>query len=626
MLLPYAQLSFRGQTPISTEYDDIYYNTQSGSAESDYVYLQGNGLPERFGAKKRFVVGEIGFGSGLNAFLTAKRFLEDAPRHHYLTYISIEHRPWRLEDLKRHHGAWDFLSSDNLSLLNAFYAQYPHNHRGFHLLKLHERVQFLLLWEEVESALQQLVAQVDAWYLDGFSPSKNPDCWQASVFQALSKNSATGASFASFSAARVVRDGLQAAGFAVEKRKGFGFKREMLHGFLEKPQPREEHWSMVSQSALNDEARIAVIGAGIAGASVARSLAESGREVVVYHDPECSPASHVPVAVPYVQPDTESALLCDYQVGSYHHALRFYHTAGRLHYRTLPLYQLPIHARQAKRYKLLSEQKLFHEPILQFNEAESALVYQQAGVIETPALVRDLLAHPRITVIPQKIHHYREEGQSVWIGQEVYGALVLATAWRKDLLQDEVLQSALRSVRGQGTVFKSDAYGGLAQIWSEHLTYIPMPEGIYVGASFTPKSEDLRENEEENKAYQSALQAYGQKMNLEASPRYQSAFVGIRAATTDYQPLVGALAQVEDLVEKYSKLRHDVNAVKGQNVALRRIYLHMGLGSKGLTQAWLNADFITAQINGTPLPVPKRWLALLSPNRYFIRALSRRQM
>lgn len=620
MLLPYAQLAFRGQTPVSAEYDDIYYHTQSGSAESDYVYLRGNGLPERFLEKKRFVVGEIGFGSGLNAFLTAQRFLQSVPPDHHLTVISIEHRSWQLADLQQHHAAWDFLDAGLMrELQSAFYAQYPANHRGFHLLKLHPRVQFLLLWDEVESALNELSAQVDAWYLDGFSPSKNPECWTKAVFELLAQNSAEGASFASFSAARVVRDGLTAAGFAVEKRKGFANKREMLIGRLSQPLPRLRDWREPVTKALCG-LPIAVVGAGIAGATVARVLADCGREVVVFHDPNTPEASRVPVAVPYVQPDAQSALLRDYQLHSYHHALRFYATRGKAHFTPQPLHQLPERPRDAQRQSQLFDQQLLNEA--QWQRSSEALIYLGSGVIDTPSLLDDLLSHSRISKHAQRIENIDENEDFVTLDGRDFAAVVLCSAWAVEVLdkvlKTRVIQSALRPVRGQGSIFKAT----LPRLESSALTFIPMVgEHCYVGASFQANSADFSFREHEQSEQQQALQ---HKLNLDTPPVAQSAFVGIRAATTDYQPLCGVLADEGELLEKYARLRFDVNAVKPQEVAARRVFLHLGFGSKGLTQAFLNAEMVAAQMLGLPLPVPRSLLTILSPNRYWVRALSRR--
>ncbi len=215
----------------SSEFDDVYFSAEDGLAETRYVFLKGNDLAERWQGQAmndtRFVICETGFGTGLNFLATWKLFQETAASDMALDFISFEKYPLSREEISEALAPW---KGEIASQLTQMLDVYPIGIPGFHRMQLSERVSLTLIIDDVNIAMGQLEASVDAWFLDGFNPAKNPQMWSEEVFSQMARLSAPEATFATFTAAGAVKRGLQEAGFEVEKIDGFGTKRDMLIG------------------------------------------------------------------------------------------------------------------------------------------------------------------------------------------------------------------------------------------------------------------------------------------------------------------------------------------------------------------------------------------------------------
>lgn len=207
----------------SAQYDDVYFSKHGGVEETRYVFLAQNQLPQRWCEKPHFVIAETGFGTGLNFLTTWQAFADTAPKHHHLTYISVEQHPLTHQQMQAVHVPSSF-TSRLLEIL-------PPCTPGFHLLHVDSQMDLLLLYGDACEQFGNLNAHVDVWFLDGFAPAKNTTMWQPLLFQQMVRLSVPDTSFATFTCARSVRDGLQDAGFITEKVKGFGHKRQMLRGY-----------------------------------------------------------------------------------------------------------------------------------------------------------------------------------------------------------------------------------------------------------------------------------------------------------------------------------------------------------------------------------------------------------
>ncbi len=213
--------------PKSIEFDDLYFSADNGLAESKFVFLDGNKLPETWLEPDRFVICETGFGTGLNFLSAWKLFEETTDPQQSLDFISFEKYPLDAEKIGLYLQPWLTFFDGRLQKL---VLHYPPKIPGFHRIVLNERVTLTLIFDDINDAIPKLVADVDAWFLDGFKPSTNPDMWSDTVMENMARLSRKGTRLATFTAAGKVRRGLIAAGFFVEKVTGFGRKREMIIG------------------------------------------------------------------------------------------------------------------------------------------------------------------------------------------------------------------------------------------------------------------------------------------------------------------------------------------------------------------------------------------------------------
>lgn len=267
--------------PFSPLYGDVYHAVQGAVEQARHVFLGGNDLPARWRGRERFTVCETGFGMGLNFLTLWNDWREDAQRCRRLHVVSIEAHPFSREHLtmllaERVPASWR-------ELVDELLAQWPPLLPGLHRLDLDGgAVTLTLAFGFAQDVARQLTAQVDAFFLDGFSPSRNPDMWSPALIKGLARLAMPGATAATWSCAGTVRRALRDAGFSVEKRRGFGFKRTMTAARYEPRFVRRHAPPPVPVFAVR---HALVVGAGIAGANVAYALALRGWRVTVLDAP-----------------------------------------------------------------------------------------------------------------------------------------------------------------------------------------------------------------------------------------------------------------------------------------------------------------------------------------------------
>ncbi|MEY3862882.1 MAG: tRNA 5-methylaminomethyl-2-thiouridine biosynthesis bifunctional protein MnmC : tRNA [Pseudomonadota bacterium] len=229
----HAAVSWQNGLAYSEQYQDVYFNSDNGLLETDYVFLQANRLADRWldYPNASFTIAETGFGTGLNFILAAKLWLDTAPVKANLHFISAEKHPLSPADMSKAWQQWPSLKPFSEALI----ADYPKAIAEGEVSLFDRRVRLSLLLGDATTAYRKLSQQqpniaVDAWFLDGFSPAKNPDMWQGNLFEQMAMLSNSQTSFATFTSASAVRRQLMAAGFKVSKQAGYAKKREMLYG------------------------------------------------------------------------------------------------------------------------------------------------------------------------------------------------------------------------------------------------------------------------------------------------------------------------------------------------------------------------------------------------------------
>lgn len=298
-----ARISFTPEgIPYAQDYDDAYHAPYGAFKQAHHVFLAGNELPGRWHGRQHFCVLETGFGLGNNFLATWQAWEQDPQRCGHLHFISIEKHPLSREDLTRVHAGspWPEGAAELV-------AQWPVLARGFHHLHFAgHRVSLTLVFDDIAQAMPELAASVDAFYLDGFAPAKNPAMWSTETFRHIERLAAPGSTAATWSSARVLKDGLRQAQFEVSRMPGTGGKRHVCVGRFQPaytprrlaaqlPHPMSEpglaHADPASTSspsplltpaaASHPAPHALVVGAGMAGCSAARALALQGWQVTL---------------------------------------------------------------------------------------------------------------------------------------------------------------------------------------------------------------------------------------------------------------------------------------------------------------------------------------------------------
>jgi tRNA 5-methylaminomethyl-2-thiouridine biosynthesis bifunctional protein len=396
--------------PYSSHFGDVYFSRDSGLEESRHVFLQGNRLAERFAslpAGANFCIAETGFGSGLN-FLSAWQLFEQvAPQGASLDFFSVEKFPLSDDELRAALALWPELAAPAAELFMHWRRRVPGWNRWSFA---GGRIRLTLALEDVAQALPQLPAGcVDAWFLDGFAPAKNPEMWCEAVLTNIARAARAGATLASYTSAGWVRRGLQQAGFAVERVPGFGHKREMVTGQKRTPSPlmgegRGE--GSTPHTAL-------VIGGGIAGCAAAHALAQRGIRVTLIERALqlASAASGNPRGILHARFGAGDNPLHRFVLAAYGHALGLLDGVVPVdgeNRAECGLLQLACKPVEQKRIARLAAQE-WPEHLLQFVDAEQAgrltglsmqyggLWFPAGGWVVPPVLCAQLASDTRIT-------------------------------------------------------------------------------------------------------------------------------------------------------------------------------------------------------------------------------------
>ncbi|NTC83046.1 tRNA (5-methylaminomethyl-2-thiouridine)(34)-methyltransferase MnmD [Agrobacterium tumefaciens] len=225
---PPAALDWReGDMPYSLAFDDHFYCQTDGRLECGHVFLSGNGLPQRWHERESiFRIGELGFGTGLNLCETWRQWKEVRNGHFKLHFMSFELYPMKADEIDRALSRWPEVDTERKALV----ARWPADPKGEVDMELDDQTRLTVVCGEALTGISGRSEGFDAWFLDGFAPARNPDMWSLEIMQTLFGKTVPGGTFATYAAAGFVRRNLIAAGFELERRKGFAGKREMLCG------------------------------------------------------------------------------------------------------------------------------------------------------------------------------------------------------------------------------------------------------------------------------------------------------------------------------------------------------------------------------------------------------------
>jgi len=648
----HAQLDWDADgQPRSRQFADVYFANDGGLAETRHAFLRQNDLARRFAelpAGEQLVIGETGFGTGLNFLCAWQLFEQHAGPGCRLHFVSVEKYPLTRTDLQRALALWPELAVYTEALL----AQYVAVHPGFQRLTLAcGRVSLTLLIGDALAQLSELDACVDAWFLDGFAPQRNPQMWSPELFAELARLSHPGTTLGTYCSAGDVRRGLKTAGFAMRRVPGIGRKWEVLKGQFAgpassnaKPWFARPHWRPAVREAL-------VIGAGLAGCATAASLAARGWQVTLIerHATIAEEASGNPQGVLYLKLSAHGTALSRLIVSSFGYTRRLLEQLQHgLDWDACGVLQLALNAKEHAHQAALTAAfpaDLLH--LLSQAEAEAragvalpsgGLFYPQGGWVHPPALCQQLIQHPRIRLLALHdvidLQRHADGWQALVAGQVVASAPVVVLAGAADIGRLPAAAGLpLKRIRGQITRLAQTASSSELRtvVCAEGYVAPPRLGEHTLGASFDLHCQNSAPTAAEHASNLQLLEEISSDLaarlhSHELDPKRLQGRAAFRCTSPDYLPIVGPLAEPQAFTSAYAALGKNARKVPNAPCPwLDGLYVNSGHGSRGLITAPLSGELLAAWLDNEPLPLPRKVAEACHPNRFAVRQLSRGQ-
>lgn len=641
------------EVPVSSLFGDVYFSNSDGLCESQFVFIDHNDLPNRLAnlaSNQSFTVAEIGFGTGLN-LLVLWQLWRTLRRDHpnlaksRLHFITTEKFPLTQSDLAKALGSIANRAPKFADLIDKLLATYPPLLAGCHRLNFLEDNLTVDIWfGDAAESLQNLAQPendlpkpvIDAWFLDGFAPSCNEDLWAQAIFTQIKRLSSVGTTAATFSAAGVVKRGLQSAGFLVKKVKGFGKKREMITAVIEngdKSQPKPLLTPQPQPESL-------IIGAGVSGLMAAFSLAHRGHQVTLLD--KAAPlagASGNPRAL-LAPKMTPIAFVAEHLHSlAYFYSSQFYRGLDAANAPSLLdtivtptgtldlLTQSNVDINQIKAYPDEVATTLENDTAQDISGIASQdftknLFLPKSALINPQALKSAVLAHPNIEFKKFLVKDIKNHGQNAMVtgflnvdenrenkNLATLNAdnVIICAGFESHLLHTDIFNC--RKIRGQLSWFTPSAeqlavlpkiplkYNGYCAPFSPtkkdgDINPVDYPQAQFLlGASFDRNDDSLDTRDLDHKANRDKLVTAIPELETAIPTDFDNwqARVGIRAQTPDYHPMVGQISN--------------------------HIWCLTAMGSKGYAFAPLCSEVLADLITGNFAPLSSSMVAKLDPNR-----------
>ncbi|MDI9245267.1 bifunctional tRNA (5-methylaminomethyl-2-thiouridine)(34)-methyltransferase MnmD/FAD-dependent 5-carboxymethylaminomethyl-2-thiouridine(34) oxidoreductase MnmC [Marinobacter sp. CHS3-4] len=610
-----AAIDWQDGLPVCKRFGDVYFNRDNGMEETRHVFIKQNDLYNRFasvGAGEHFVIAETGFGTGLNFLATWKLWNETNPvSGRCLHYISVERFPLTRSDLSKALALWPELDEFAAELMQ----QYPPPTHGAHRLVLAGgSVRLTLFFGDVLAALDALEFTADAWFLDGFAPSCNPDMWQEKLSKEVARHSQAGTTLATFTAAGFFRRQSAQSGFEMVKVPGFGRKRDMLTGTFCGESVDSTQRSPVPES-------VTIVGAGIAGSMLAANLAGRGIRVTVVDkaDSAARGASGNSQGALYVKLGVDFSDQTQLALSSLLFAQRFYSQYEHCGWHPTGLIQLAHSDAEADRQRRFLEKNQYPESVLQpvdptaatalsgLDVPYSGLWFPASGWLKPASVCDQLLKHP---------------GIKTKFGFEVDSIKPIEGGWQLNSMNNEFLSSEqvilcggadtpalipldgqfrIKAIRGQITEVAEESIQNPSLVLCGPGYVNPADGGsALIGATFDLHSQSSEVSDSSDQENLQMLRdflpaAFNNSADVTPGEAIKGR-VAFRCTTHDYQPIAGRLKTAD-------------------GAPLEGLYLCTGLGSKGLTYSALMAEYLADIITSQPLCLPRNLIRRVDSQR-----------
>ena len=567
-----SEITWQQDTPSSVEFEDSYWSEGDPTQEKQWVFPGQHQLPARAEQADLIVLLELGFGFGHN-FLQTVALWEASTTTTQLHYIAVERSPPCLAALQRVHALTETVAAKRLLAI------YPAGIEAWHVVWFTDRIRLTLIFEDAQTALAKIDAKVDAFYLDGFKPSQNPELFNRFIFEGMRRLAQPGASVSTYSVAGVVKQGLKAAGFRIEKRPGWGRKRELL--FAQAP----GDW----RGQRLRRASVQIIGAGIAGQSLVTSLNRFGIEPMVLADPNQPGASSQPALNIYPQLSLQRDRQSEYSIAGCYFTL--HNQPG--------VQQKPLTWRSATKAKIERMQRLCQLfPSDYLEQIDNEVIYHQAGIWQS---------RPPAGLRAAKVCQMTPAGGQMRLedaaGQTLSQADITLLAAGSGMLA--LTRLKLNTVRGQSIQIQSNRVLPEFLIGDISITHLGGLDFL-VGSTYALDVTDQATRSADSDRLMADLAQTLQHSDF----TLESAHAGIRAAFADRIIGIGRLP-IQAL-----KVSRPSPVAAGNSEPAPECYALMGLGSHGATHAPLAAEAIASSLCGAPSPLPRELSHLTRLNRF----------
>lgn len=682
-------------TPYSPYYDDIYHSAAGAWGQSEHVFLLGNQLPKRWAGRAQFTLLETGFGLGINFLSTWAAWYADVNRPTQLHFVSIEKHPLQQADLRQAlEQCLASLSKEDIrhELAKQLCQHWPVLTPGLHQLCFTEnwlhgldsttafantstphRVTLTLALGDVATLLPNLHTGVDAFYLDGFAPKKNPQMWTDKVCKTLARYARDGATFATYTCAAQVRESLRSAGFIVSKQSGFGGKRDMLVGhFSPSWQIRRITPPPVPSYA---EHHAIVIGAGIMGCAIAAALAKHNWQVTLLEQ-AADVAQHTSA---HRRASCHPLLTRDDNVMARAMRAGYWQAIKNPALQRCGTLQVAANKEEAQQWQDMLSQLKFDNAFAQWLDKDQAKIvsgshssyggicYPDGAWADIPALCRAYVHHANIkTIFDAHITHIAYQHRQ-------WRACTAAQPWPKNVdnansIRNENIEEAAKTVIDQGYIAQApvlilaNALGAAPLLQASDLLaearFLPLRavrgqvsyadivsqpmqtsdtaslvwptavlcghgyllprdgQQVVIGASYAEDDNDGSLRDHDHQANLDKLRTLLPEFNT-AALQINGGFVGQRCVALDRMPLVGAWPDM------HATLTHQQTPHLQSLARTPQLYTALALGSQGLIWSALAAEILVSAITGSPAPIEADLLHALDPARFLLRALRR---
>lgn len=580
---------------FSLDFDDFYYNIKEPLKERNGIYVENAFL----NANNKLTILELGFGLGLNFFLSAKKAIEQGIK---LNYVAIENHYQSIEDIKF------FCKKFNIELNKSFINDYPPCKNGIYRIEF-DGITLDLVFQDVDVALDDLDFLADVVYADGFSPSKNQEMFSINTLEKVKKLLKPNGKLISYSSNSNFKKALIELGFEINNIE-IGIKRESTLAILKNKAQKEELDGYFHKNYLEVN-NIAIIGGGIAGATLAYELSKLGKTISLFEQSHtlANEGSGNKIGLLTALIQNPSSLLGEFNQFSFWHSSKLYKKLG---YKLEGVLEHAYTKELQDRFKMQKDNPLIK---LHFDFA----FLKDGGTLEPCKLVPKIFALSNARIfLNHKLNGFREFYDRVELDFEnktmTFDAVIFATgAFSKEIFNN----LPLSVVRGQATWLKN-------QVKYKH----PISSKAYItgaknGIILLGATYDRNLIADASSVYDEVnINNFKEIFKVDYSHLIIGNRVGYRSYSSDRFPIVGAYFNENKYKSTYKALQFDKHKPQ-TNAPRSRVFISTAHGSRGLASALTSARLITSYFNNTPSGMFKRYEHALHPARFLIRDLKK---